>query len=72
MKYLPALLKLSKKYDLPLFLHSRAPEAHVDLVQILKEIGWGQDWPGGVVHSFTGTKQEMNELVSLPGLQSLR
>jgi hypothetical protein len=37
----------------------------VDFVRILKEAGWSDEWAGGVVHSFTGTKEEMEELVSL-------
>lgn len=64
LKHLPRLLLLSKKYNLPLFLHDRHPEAHRDLVRILKEVGFGPDWPGGVAHSFTGTMAEMEELVS--------
>lgn len=63
LKYFPPLLQLSKDFNLPLFLHSRAPEAHVDFVKILKEANWGSDWAGGVVHSFTGTRVEMEELV---------
>ena len=60
---------LAKKYHLPLFLHSRA--AHVDLVRILKEEGFGEDGgksvgaKGGVVHSFTGSSEEAAELVSV-------
>ncbi|KAH9982339.1 hypothetical protein BGW80DRAFT_19143 [Lactifluus volemus] len=55
-------LALAKKYRLPLFLHSRA--AHEDLVQILREEGFGEDGGraiggrGGVVHSFTGSAKE--------------
>jgi Tat protein secretion system quality control protein TatD with DNase activity len=30
---------------------------------ILKEAGWDSSWPGGVVHSFTGTIEEAKELV---------
>ena len=58
---------MAKKYYLPLFLHSRA--AHIDFVGILKEEGFGEDGgravggKGGVVHSFTGTKEEVKELV---------
>jgi TatD DNase family protein len=49
-----------------MFLHSRHPDAHKDFVRVLKEVGWGDNgegWYGGVVHSFTGTVEEMNELV---------
>ena len=61
-------MSLAKKYGLPLFLHSR--NAHADFVRILKEEGFGVNGgrdvggKGGVVHSFTGSKEEMIELVS--------
>jgi TatD DNase family protein len=52
--------------QLPLFLHSRA--AHADFVSILKG-AYGEKLErlekGGVVHSFTGTMEEMNELMDL-------
>lgn len=64
LKHLPRLLLLSKKFNLPLFLHDRHPEAHSDFLRILKEVGFGPGWPGGVAHSFTGTTAEMHELVS--------
>lgn len=60
-------LALAKKHHLPLFLHSRA--AHADFVRILREEGFGEDGgravggKGGVVHSFTGTEEEVEELV---------
>jgi TatD DNase family protein len=65
LKYLPRLLELSKRFDLPMFLHSRHPDAHRDLVRILREADWGvaAGWKGAVVHSFTGTVEEMQELV---------
>ena len=67
-KHLPKLLSLAKEFQLPLFLHSRNPEAHRDLVEVLTDVRWprsgmGDGWAGGVVHSFTGTIQEANELV---------
>ena len=53
--------------QLPLFLHSRA--AHGDFVRVLKEVlGEGLEkleGRGGLVHSFTGTVEEMQELVGL-------
>jgi TatD DNase family protein len=52
--------------QLPLFLHSRA--AHEDFVRLLKE-AFGEKLEklekGGVVHSFTGTAEEMRELMDL-------
>ncbi|KAL2020783.1 hypothetical protein VTK56DRAFT_7981 [Thermocarpiscus australiensis] len=52
--------------QLPLFLHSRA--AHSDFVRLLKE-AFGPRLErlerGGVVHSFTGTVDEMRELADL-------
>ncbi|KAK3314748.1 endodeoxyribonuclease-like protein [Apodospora peruviana] len=52
--------------QLPLFLHSRA--AHADFVRLLKET-FGEKLErlgkGGVVHSFTGTAEEMRELMDL-------
>ncbi|KAI9158525.1 Deoxyribonuclease Tat-D [Paramyrothecium foliicola] len=52
--------------QLPLFLHSRA--AHTDFVSLLKS-AFGDKLEklekGGVVHSFTGTVEEMRELMDL-------
>ena len=52
--------------QLPLFLHSRA--AHDDFVRLLKD-AFGEKLErlekGGVVHSFTGTAEEMRELMDL-------
>ncbi|KAG8862976.1 hypothetical protein FRB96_000396 [Tulasnella sp. 330] len=68
-KYFRVQLSLAKKHNLPLFLHSRA--AHSDFVQILREEGFGEDGGrplggrGGVVHSFTGAKEEIAELVGM-------
>jgi TatD DNase family protein len=56
----------SLKPQLPLFLHSRA--AHEDFVRLLKD-AFGPRLEklekGGVVHSFTGTAEEMQELMDL-------
>jgi hypothetical protein len=55
-------LFLAKKYKLPLFLHCRA--AHQDFVSILRDEGFGEDGERkGVVHSFTGSVEEVIELV---------
>jgi TatD DNase family protein len=68
-QHLPYLLSLAEKYGLPMFLHSRHPDAHKDLVKVFKAAGWekgAQQMRGrtGVVHSFTGSREEMEELVS--------
>ncbi|KAL1897557.1 hypothetical protein Cpir12675_002285 [Ceratocystis pirilliformis] len=59
-------LAASMKLQLPLFLHSRA--AHRDFVDLLKK-HYGPCLEklekGGVVHSFTGTIEEMTELMDL-------
>ncbi|KAG6214957.1 hypothetical protein E4U50_008153 [Claviceps purpurea] len=56
----------SLQRPLPLFLHSRA--AHVDFVRLLKD-AFGKNLErlerGAVVHSFTGTLDELNELMDL-------
>jgi TatD DNase family protein len=68
-------LTLAKKYRLPLFLHSRA--AHEDLVQILREEGFGVDGGravggrGGVVHSFTGSAEEAADYVRVRDIHIL-
>lgn len=59
-------LAASLSPQLPLFLHSRA--AHADFVACLKAaFGKGLEGlkKGGVVHSFTGTVEEMTELMEL-------
>lgn len=59
-------LAASLSPQLPLFLHSRA--AHADFVRLLKD-AFGPRLErlekGGVVHSFTGTVDEMRELMDL-------
>ncbi|EJD45783.1 Mg-dependent DNase [Auricularia subglabra TFB-10046 SS5] len=68
-KYFRMQLGLAKKYHLPLFLHSRA--AHADFIAILTEEGFGTDGGkavggcGGVVHSFTGTAEEVADVVRM-------
>lgn len=57
-----AQLALSKQHQLPLFLHSRA--AHPEFLRVMKANRPLWEHQGGVVHSFTGTKEEMLELVA--------
>lgn len=70
--YTGSQLALAKKYQLPLFLHSRA--AHNDLVRILSEEGFAEDGGkavggrGGVVHSFTGSAQDAVDYVGVRDL----
>ncbi|KUJ06580.1 deoxyribonuclease-like protein tatD [Mollisia scopiformis] len=60
LKYFEAQLSLATEVQLPLFLHSRA--AHADFIRILSS--FSSRLPRkGVVHSFTGTKEEMWDLV---------
>ncbi|KAL9716304.1 hypothetical protein Ac2012v2_000751 [Leucoagaricus gongylophorus] len=68
-KYFRMQLSLARKYHLPMFLHSRA--AHQDFVQILAEEGFGTHGgrdvggTGGVVHSFTGTTEEVRDYMNM-------
>lgn len=62
LEYFAAQLDIATEVNLPLFLHSRA--AAEDFARILRERL--EKLPKrGVVHSFTGTKEEMLELVSM-------
>lgn len=55
-------LDIATELDLPLFLHSRA--AAQDFANILfPYLDSGKIKRGGVVHSFTGTVEEMNQLI---------
>ena len=62
LKYFEAQLETAVKVQLPLFLHSRA--AHEDFERLL-----GKKLPelprGGLVHSFTGTEEEMRRCVEM-------
>ncbi|KEI39455.1 uncharacterized protein L969DRAFT_17377 [Mixia osmundae IAM 14324] len=60
----PRHFALAREFKLPLFLHSRTSEAHVDFVRILNQSGDAHQLPG-VVHSFTGTVAEAKELIDL-------
>ncbi|PVG03237.1 hypothetical protein CPB86DRAFT_779579 [Serendipita vermifera] len=62
-------LELAKKYHLPLFLHER--NCHTDFVALLTEAGMHENGgeavggKGGVAHSFTGSAEEMEDLVRM-------
>jgi TatD DNase family protein len=62
LEYFAKQLDVAVEIGLPLFLHSRA--AHEDFIHLLKEREHGLR-KRGVVHSFTGTREEMLELVEM-------
>lgn len=51
---------LSRRYNLPMFLHLRS--AGGDFMKILEE-NYDASLPGGVVHSFDGSFEELNSLL---------
>lgn len=61
LKYFEAQLEMAKGLGLPLFLHCRA--ASSDLVPLLAK--HSNRLHGGVVHSFDGSQEEAEEIVSL-------
>jgi TatD DNase family protein len=52
---------LAEKYRLPMYLHNR--NTGDDFYNILKANR--SRFEGGVVHSFTGTKEELDQILSL-------
>jgi TatD DNase family protein len=61
-KYFQLQFELAKEFDLPLFLHSR--NSREDFYEILKR-NVHHLKRGAVVHSFTGSKEEFEELLAL-------
>ena len=57
----PFHFDLAEKYNLPMYLHSRSTEG--DFARIVKENR--SKFSTGVVHSFTGDEQELQELLDL-------
>lgn len=62
LKYFEAQLDVAVEVQLPLFLHSRA--ASEDFERLLKS-RLPKLPRGGLVHSFTGTMEEMERLVAM-------
>lgn len=60
-KYFPLHLRLARTTSLPLFLHDRSTQGA--LLRLVEEHG-GLPSSGGVVHSFTGTPQEVQHLIT--------
>ncbi|KAI9308073.1 hypothetical protein BJ944DRAFT_246878 [Cunninghamella echinulata] len=60
-KYFQAQFTLAKESQLPMFLHNRNTDG--DFVEMIKKNR--QDFTHGVVHSFTGSIEEMKQLVDL-------
>jgi len=61
LKWFEKQLELAKETKLPMFLHMRA--AGDDFIEIVKKHREGI--AGGVVHSFTGTQKELEQLLDL-------
>ena len=65
-KHFPMHLRLAAATGLPLFLHDRATRG--GLLQLIAE-GGGLPPAGGVVHSFTGTPEDVGAILAVPGLR---
>ncbi|OLL23010.1 Deoxyribonuclease Tat-D [Neolecta irregularis DAH-3] len=63
-KYFEMQLDAAERLDLPLFLHSRAAADDFEALLFARL----HRLKGGVVHSFTGTAQELNRILSHPKL----
>lgn len=61
MKHFPIHFDLANKYKLPMYLHSR--NTNGDFTKVVKE--HRNKFSTGVVHSFTGTLQELKEYLEM-------
>ena len=61
LKVFPRHFELTEKFNLPMYLHSRATGQEFN--DIIKENR--SRFPGGVVHSFTGTEEELQQLLAM-------
>jgi TatD DNase family protein len=66
LRHFPMHLRLARATGLPLFLHDRASDGA--LLRLVAE-GGGLPPAGGVVHSFTGTPDEVEAILAVPGLR---
>jgi TatD DNase family protein len=53
-------LALAQKYDLPVLLHAR--KSHDDILKQIRRTGFSS---GGIVHAFSGSRQQAGQYVSL-------
>lgn len=61
MKHFPPHFELAEKHNLPMYLHNRnTGKDFYDIVRANRS-----RFPGGVVHSFTGTAEELAEILAL-------
>lgn len=65
LDYFEKQLKIAVEVNLPIFLHMRS--ANEDFLNILTKY-WNDLPKGGVVHSFTGTLEELKKLLTLDNL----
>lgn len=61
LRAFPIHFDWAEKYNLPMYLHSR--NCKEDFVRIVKENR--KRFKGGVVHSYTGDAEELNELLTM-------
>ena len=61
LKHFPIHFDLAEKYKLPMYFHNR--NSNGDFVRIVKENR--HRFPGGVVHSFAGDKEELDQILDM-------
>lgn len=63
-KWFAAQFSLAKRFNLPMFFHSRA--AAQDFMKIVRH--HQHDFPAGIVHSFDGSLEELKDILSVSKL----
>ena len=61
LKYFPMHFDLAKKFNLPMYLYAR--NAGYDFVNTIKANR--SKFPGGAVHSFTGTEEQLDKIIDM-------